>query len=204
MAAPLPGPGLILVRPLPNVPARAWGDTLHEVVVATFTARDIVLVAPQGRIFPGHQRMGRTLVPPRPIATEQPPARGVLSMGVNGRAAVVTAGTRSVAERWPLSPVRGARRGARYWKRMNTRGISRGRVKRTRWLFALIPTRGAVAADASTDTSHDHEGQEERERAQVQGLEAQTAKSNGDASSSQVHRHMSGPSNGCPSSCKLS
>ena len=181
MAAPLPGPGLILVRPLPNVPASAWGDTLHEVVVATFTARDIVLVAPQGRIFPGHQRMGRTLVPPRPEAAEQPPARGELSMGVNGRAAVVAAGTRSSAESRPLRPVRGARGGARYWKR-RTRDraiiISRGRVKRARCLFALIPTTDA-STDTSTDASHDREGQEERERAHVQGQRSRGSKNAG-------------------------
>ena len=147
MVAPLPGPRPILGRPLPDVPARARGNSLHVVVVATVTTRDSRVVAPQLRVVGACQCMGRTLVPPRPIAPEQPPARAVLSSTrVSSRAVVVAAGTRSVGALRPPSPVPWAKAWARCWRWRwwsfisrsgiaivrDTRGPIRGRVKRTR------------------------------------------------------------------------
>ena len=170
IAAPLPGVRAIGGRPLPDVPARAWGNPLHVVVVTTWTARDTRVVAPQVRVLPIHQGMWSALVPPAPVAPEQPPANGVLAIDLSA-GGVVAAGAWILAEARGSAPVPRSRDSdseGRWscWRRWSwrqrscwrgwvaARGISNQVVARNiRNKRRVSPTRDEASTEVLTDAS---------------------------------------------------
>ena len=161
MAAPPPGP-------IPHVPARAKRRiALHEVVITTCTARDARVVNPQVRSLGLDERVGRVLVPPRPVAPELPPAHRVHAID-GGADVIVAAGAWIRAEATRIHRGVVQRAGAK--DRNGTRGVDverRWRRRRRRRPCRRRRLRQASEEGktaAPHDAPHDHQGRDKRER----------------------------------------